>query len=230
MSMTDNPLKDLPFCRINSENVEDIFRNDAYTGNINSVDINYNFDPLSAHDPDLNILKQQNNALFQSKYYTVEEFNIKFDHDNNNLSILNANIRSISRNLKEMIDTIHLKQFAIISLTETWLSSKTAKLYNLNGYEHEYDVRNKRIGGGTSLFINKNLGYIKRDDIKLKSDYNCVAIELIGKQINFKNNVIIISIYRPPNTTIKDFNNEIEIILERIKKRTNLYLLQETSI
>ena len=85
MSITDNPPANLPRRR------RYMYRNDAYTGNLNSVDISYNFNLLSAYDPDLNILKQQNYVLFQSKYYTVEEFNI-----------------------------------------ETWLNSKTARLYNLN--------------------------------------------------------------------------------------------------
>ena len=57
-------------------------------------------------------------------------------------------------------------------------------LYKINGYKHEYDVI-----------------------------YNCVAIELIGKQINLKTIAIITSIV---DHQITNFNNEIEIILEPV--------------
>ena len=58
-------------------------------------------DPLSESDPGINILQSQNNVSFLSKYYRVKDFNMKLDQIKNNLSLLNANIRSIPCNLKE---------------------------------------------------------------------------------------------------------------------------------
>ena len=88
-------------------------------------------------------------------------------------------------------------------------------MYNI--YNHGCNIRNTRTGGGVSLFISQTLIYRRRPDITLSTKFNYVAIEIQNENINVDCNVVI-SIYRPPNTSIKDFNEELKIILELIDR------------
>ena len=97
-----------------------------------------------------------------------------------------------------------------------WLKASNANLYNLENYSHEYNIRTKKQGGGVSLFIRNNLNYIIREDFKMSKQFNCIAIEILKESINHTKNLIVVVIYRPPNSSIKDFNIELERVLESI--------------
>ena len=60
MIKTSNILENLSFCQIDDEDVEDIYKDDACMRNLTSVNTNHT-STLSAHNPNWNILKQQNN-------------------------------------------------------------------------------------------------------------------------------------------------------------------------
>ena len=76
-------------------------------------------------------------------------------------SILNANIRGVSTNLD--IFKLHLDDlnytFPIIGLTETWLKPHNVYFIIIKECSHEYNIRQKRTGGGFSLFKADSLFY-----------------------------------------------------------------------
>ena len=69
------------------------------------------------------------------------------------MSMLNANIRSLNKNVdsfKDFHNTPTMK-FGIIGLVETWLKDKPLDYFNLSGYNLEFQNRIKKRGG--SVFV-----------------------------------------------------------------------------
>ena len=52
-------------------------------------------DPLMNVDPDINVLHIHNDVINQTDYYSLENFQFKYDKFSNYFSLLNVNIRSI---------------------------------------------------------------------------------------------------------------------------------------
>ena len=107
-------------------------------------------------------------------YFSGQTFNEKHSL-NKNLSLFNCNVRSIACNFDDINLYLNNLQhsFSIIGVTETWLEKYNVDAFTLNLYNHEYDIRSKKIGGGVSLFISAMLNYIN-----FCTDNNSVAIEL----------------------------------------------------
>ena len=76
-------------------------------------------------------------------------------------------------------------------------------IWKKNGFEHEYNIQSKKSGGRVSLIIsNKVNSNIQRKDIKLNSKFNCIEIEISTDQLDYKSNIVIILMYRPPSRRI----------------------------
>ena len=141
-------------------------------------------------DPDLNYY-YHNNSI-KSEYYTEKLFNYTFS-DNNNLSILHLNIRSVSLHFSEFmgyLDTLDLK-FKIIALSETGINNHHA-VYNITHYHLEMDHRHKRRGGGVSLYIHNILQYKIQKNLVIGNVVNSVCIEIIRSSTNTKQIVNVV--------------------------------------
>ena len=166
-------------------------------------------------DPDLNYY-YHNNSI-KSEYYTEKQFNNTFS-DNNNLSILRLNIRSVPLHFSEFLcylDTLDL-EFKIIALSETGINNHHA-VYNITHYNLEMDHRHKRRGGGVSLYIHNILQYKIRKDLVIGDVVNSVFIEIIRSSTNTKNNVICGCVYRPPFMSVKFFNELLELFFSKLQ-------------
>ena len=62
---------------------------------------------------------------------------------------------------------IQLSGHLSVKLTETWGKSNTIEQKCIPGYNHVFDIRSKRTGGGCSLYINEDISYKVRKDLKL---------------------------------------------------------------
>ena len=65
-----------------------------------------------------------------------------------------------------------------------------------------YKLRDKRRGGagGVSMFINNRLTFQVRNDILFNlNNIDLIAVEISKEELNSKRNVIIITLYRPPD-------------------------------
>ena len=113
-------------------------------------------------------------------------------------------------------------QFDIIALSETWLKADTnIALYQLNDYNMYRLDRICRKGGGVAIYVKNTfkhrllnqMTYVVNDLLK------CLSIELTD-QNNNKN--IVTCLYRPPDSSIDDFINNIEKLF-RNKQRKSMW-------
>ena len=123
-------------------------------------DMNDNdFLPLFSCDPDLHFYNDYMKNIFcDSKYYSLDSLKGIIQSTFSNLpklSYCHLNIRSLPAHIVEfdaLLSTLDIK-FDVIALTETWLNSQNADLYNLEGYDYVHKYRQGRVGGGASILI-----------------------------------------------------------------------------
>ena len=181
-------------------------------------------------DPDTNFfsqLKQGSEGI--SDYYSEKEFKAFADNQNmnNDFSIIHFNVRSLKANY----DTLALCltklnfSFKVIGLTETWLNDDIADSYELNNYNHIHRYREDQVGGGVSLYLNSNLVYKERQDIE---NYFMSSAEAVFVETD---QAIIACIYRPPSSSVTDFNSDLAKVLDIIsKERKKCYLMGDLNI
>ena len=120
-------------------------------------------DVISDIDPDynhFNVLYPNLDAVNQSKYYNIGEFNDEYclTATVNDLSVIHLNARSLGADSKhDYINSIlfMLKlKFHIICITESWLTDATKDLYTFEGYSAFHSIRpGGRRGGGVSVYV-----------------------------------------------------------------------------
>ena len=134
------------------------------------------------------------------------------------LSILHLNIRSVPLHFSEFLcylDTLDL-EFKIIALSETGINNHHV-VYNITHYNLEMDHRQKRRGGGVSLYIHNILQYKIRKDLVIGDVVNSVFIEIIRSSTNTKHNVIYSCVYRPHFMSVKFFNKLLELFFSNLQ-------------
>ena len=153
--------------------------------------------------------------------------------DNSNcFSALNINIRSLQKNFDQLqlaLNSIDI-DFQAVCITETWLTDTTPiNLFNIPGKNFIHKHRTNKIGGGVGIYLNNNLDFKLRPDLdKLDGDIECIFAE-----INMKNhkNMLIGSIYRPPQGNIKSFIDKLNDILNVIKSEKKIqYIMGDFNI
>ena len=80
-------------------------------------------------------------------------------------------------------------------------------------YSIEMNHREKKKGGGTSIYIHNSLQYTVRRELQLGGDGNYVFIEILKTSINTKRNLICGCVYRPPFMSLKLFNEHLACVL-----------------
>ena len=115
-----------------------------------------------------------------------------------------------------------------IVLTETWNTSISAQLCNLDGYNGVHVYRDRMVtsggvGGGVSVFFKDNLNGNLVDILSTCDD----TIEICVCRIESGNTyIIIIGIYRPHSDTVPNFVNRLDYILSHdIIKNADTVLL-----
>ena len=129
--------------------------------------------------------------------------------------MVHLNMRSSQKNLIDFVCNLDnlIVKFDFIILSETWGTDDKAKLNVIPGYNHIYDTCEKRNGGGISLYVNVHIAYKKRTDLKLNKKYfESCFIEVDKTIFQTRHNVIIKGLYKPPNVSIDNFNENLEFI------------------
>ena len=103
----------------------------------------------------------------------------------------------------------------IIAVTETWLTIDNAKDIDIPGYHFEYWCRNDRVGGGVGLFIKDGLVFNVLP-ITFDGDnvFECIFVEI---SVANSKNIIVGSVYRPPDTNPVLFNIKLSETLQCLK-------------
>ena len=138
----------------------------------------------------------------------------------NDLCVVQINTRGIKSKLDELDILISdLKQPDIIIISETWLKSGEEKFINIKGYTFEGIPRERKKGGGVGFLIKKGLIYQELIDLNKSSNDPTFEhfIELKGDH----QNVILGSIYRPPNTNLDRFMVEYKSSLDQLNNMKN---------
>lgn len=166
----------------------------------------------------------------QCSYITPDQFNTLFPSTDDNFSILNVNIRSLSKNfdkLRECMKSVD-HDFSIIAVSETHLKQKPHEYFDIPGYKIEYMNRTGRDKGGVCMYISNKLKYKLRTDLcKANSNFESCFVEI---ENNNQKNIIAGTIYRA-HTPIDNFVTDIDPIFQKIiaEKKIN-YVMGDFNI
>ena len=163
-----------------------------------------------------------------TNYYTLDNLPEEFNSNlTNNLSILHINARSLLPKLNELNCLIsNITNLQIISICETWLNDDSSRLAGLNGFNFVSNNRNKKSGGGSGIFLNKDVQYVVRQDLCPQNEvFDWIAVE-IHNLSGLSKGLILYSIYRPPNTDINIFIKLLDSSLSKIinQQKFSIYL------
>lgn len=141
----------------------------------------------------------------------TSDYNL-LNHKLTNLRIFHTNIRSIDKNLDELL--VLLEQFSddfdVIILSET-LNVEDLDLYKINSYDIFYSHGNLNRNDGVVVYIKANMKY-KCSTIKIG--------DISGLKLNislYNKSIILTSTYRPHCTTIKQFNIDLVDYLSNLE-------------
>ena len=138
---------------------------------------------------------------------------------NSDLKVVQLNIRGLiskQSDLSRLLSGFLEKKIDVI-LCETWLNGTIINLINIPGYHYLGIERNVKKGGGVGFLVSDEIKCKLRTDLSLITDcMECCFIEIFTKG----RNVICGSIYHPPNTSVKEFNLQINKCMDKIKLET----------
>ena len=150
-------------------------------------------------------------------YHNTED---KIQKTSLDISILQLNVRGLvskKDELELLLKNIERSSMPeVIILCETWLTP-SSPMINVTGYDFVGKNRTHKKGGGVGLLISKSVKFKLRTDIEIE-DINCENCFIELKLDS--GNIVVGSIYRPPNTNIKDFVNLYSKLVNKIKLET----------
>ena len=223
-----NDMSDFPFHNISKKEMYDAMKLNLVTPHLYSKNNDFFVDI----DPDTNM--NTTSMKKQCANYNHLKFNNSFT-EQKYIYFLHTNIRCTKKNLNDFlcsINNLHIK-FTFIILSEIWGNSDTIAFYNIAGYTHIYETRDKKIGGGVSIYIMKTIPFKIRKDLQFTSEHiQSLFIEVDKSVFQSKCNVIVGALYKPPSLSIYIFNKQLERVLDIIKKEKNMpfTLVTSTSI
>ena len=176
------------------------------------------FNPLRQNDDNQAIIYDNT-----CEYFSNQDFNSNINTVNE-LSILNLNIRSMSKNidkLKEHLEVLNHK-FSIIAIQETWFKEDTPLNYfNLRNYCLETVNRIDCQVGGVGLYVLNDIDYKLRDDLRCQNEvYESCFIEINRSE---DKNIILGVVYRHHHKSINEFNNQLETVLSKVTLENKLF-------
>ena len=138
----------------------------------------------------------------------------------NTFSLLHFNIRSLPKHFGDLTDYLELltHKFTIIGLTETWLKPHNIDLFELKHYNSFHSCRENQSRGGVTFYIQEDIEFTVRDDLgEFDEELEMVFIEIDKSQIGTDRNAILgLSVYRIPGTSVANFNDKLNIYLQKI--------------
>ena len=125
-----------------------------------------------------------------------------------------VNCRSVGNKINDIKHEIYNHNLDLCALTETWIKEDENNTIPNHlcpsGYNTISIPRINRTGGGIALIYRSNL------DVKLNSSYNFEAMECVDFSLNLdRYNILLAVIYRPPNSSVLQFANELAAYMEK---------------
>ena len=140
------------------------------------------------------------------------------------LSVIHLNVRGLIGKqdmLLKFLNRCNKTKIDVITLSETWLTCLSQDKINIGGYHLISSPRLNKKGGGVGILINKELKYKDHTDIKVDNQVfeNCTV------EIKASNrNILIGSVYRPPNTNQKEFLRCWNTYIEQLKGKHDIMI------
>ena len=137
----------------------------------------------------------------------------------NDLCIMQMNIQGLINKQTDVYLALksitQMKKVDVVILVETWLTTTSENRINIPGYVYVGTPRLRKKGGGVGFLIRENITDINRHDLGIKSDI--IENHFIEIKCS-KLNIIVGSIYRPPNTLETDFLSSMKVFIEKYQK------------
>ena len=177
-------------------------------------------------DYEKELLSHRQNTLENCKYLTPlgipeQEPTLK---QSNKFTLLHHNVRSIVKNGDRFQQFLYNSalQLSCILVTETWLTDSspmpTIPHFSFNGAN-----RVGRSGGGVGIFINNMLSFRPRHDIM--DPYRSFEFIIVETCAVSSKNVIVCCVYRPPDSNVVVFLQEIEQLLAKLLNERKLIFI-----
>ena len=190
--------------------------------------------PFGDIDPDIMYFNEISYKInMNSNYYLENSFNDylkKNDINEESLSMLHLNIRSIPKNLSTFvsyISNINL-HFTVLGFTETFLTDDNKSCYELQGFKHLAITKSQSMGHGVSIFIDERFdSELCLSLTLLKEHIECLFVKIEVDNIS----VIVGIVYRPPNSNLDDYLDDFINITESIKRMgKTCYILGDVNL
>ena len=146
-----------------------------------------------------------------------------------NLVVLQLNIRSLlskQTELRQLIQDLENKNSKVdlILLCETFLNEANTKLVNILNYTLFTNNRHDHKGGGTGILVRKGITVKSRKDLEENVPK---VIESTFAKITAKDGkrIVIGSLYRPPNSSLLEFINKLNLSISKIKNENKEAIL-----
>ena len=133
----------------------------------------------------------------------------------NDLNVLQLNIWGLLNKQGRLRDLMNNGMTDVVLLCETWLNKETEALVSFDNYKFYSNPRKSRIGGGVAILIDKSLWSRPRPDLHVES----IHLEHIVVELKTdRDNILLVSGYRPPNANYKVFIKEYIALLKKLNK------------
>ena len=137
--------------------------------------------------------------------------------DDLDLSVLHINVRGLASNVNDLSQLLqnctNIGEVDVAFVCETWLNPFSPNV-DIEGYQLIHMDRRDRRGGGVGIYINKKLRRINVIDV------TCESAECCGVELTFgSKQLVLISMYRPPNSMIANFNKSFRKMVDSYRKK-----------
>ena len=96
-------------------------------------------------------------------------------------------------------------------------------IFNIQGYNFIIANRKSKTGGGVGLYIAENIEFKERNDLAVQKDNILESLFIESKVNGFS--VVIGTLYHPPNSSIDEFDEQFEKLLDKINRLNKLFYL-----
>ena len=112
----------------------------------------------------------------------------------------------------------------VILLCKTFLSDTTLNLVNIPGYKLYSDHRKNHKGGGTAILVRSDIVSRRVSDLMVFQEKE-IESTFIKIQAKHGTNIVVGSIYRPPNGKEGNFINEMSELICKTKQQKKELIL-----
>ena len=171
----------------------------------------------------MNFAMDHPNQTEEFHYFDTLEFNDLIQNTKNSISFLHLNISSLPfdhQELQALLTEFQLS-FDCIGITESRLQTGTQPITNISIYAYIIEqTPTESSKGGAFLYINNKINYKMRNDLQIykSKELESIFIEIIESK---GQNIIIGCIYKHPNMSINDFQDNYLTNLLNILSREN---------